>query len=157
MKLPSVGKLKAHPNGSGNGVVRNMVTTAEYAGASYLFGYVQNAYPQHARVHGVPVDLAAGVAAKAASFLLTMMGVSGKVGSARSHLDVVGNAGIGAYFHTLGSGHGFNKSGRVRAVLPAGSVGKLNKAVPEATILGVSARAPKGDLLTASDLMSLAR
>lgn len=147
-------KLSSHPQAAyGHGLVGDLVTTAEYAGASYLFGYVQNAFPGRARILGVPADLVTGVTAKAASLVLTLVG---KAGAARPHLDVLGNAGIGAYFHTLGSGHGFSKSGRVRAILPAASADKLLKAVPESTIFGVAARAPQGDLLTSADLARLA-
>lgn len=146
-------KLDRHPGGHGSGLFANALTTAEYAGASYLFGYVQNAFPGRARIAGVPADLAVGVAAKAASLLSTL---TGTMGVARPHLDVLGNAGLGAYFHTLGSGHGFKKSGRVRAVLPATAAAKLRQAVPESTIFGVESKAPKGDLLTADDLARLA-
>lgn len=151
MKLSALSK---HSHGHADGFAGNLLTTAEYGGASYLFGYLQNAFPGRARIAGVPADLAAGVALKALSLGCSMFGVAG---GARPHLDVVGNAGIGAYFHTLGSGHGFTKSGRTRAVLPAGSANKLRAAVPEATILGVNAKAPAGDLLTSADLAALAR
>ena len=147
-------KLASHPNGTGPGVVKDLVTTAEYAVASFAFGYVQNAFPGRAKVGPAPLDLAVGVAAKAVSLGLTLFG---KVGGARSHLDVLGNAGIGAYFHTLGSGHGFKKSGRVRAILNAGDAAKVMKVAPATTVFGVSARAPQGDLLSASDLANLAR
>lgn len=146
-------KLKSHPNGRAAGLVSNVVLTAEYAGASYLFGYLQNAFPGRASFFGVPADLAVGVAAKAASLVSTVSGM-GRV--ARPHLDVLGNAGIGAYFHTLGAGHGFQKSGRVRATLPATSVAKLRQAVPESTIFGVNQKAPQGDFLTSEDLARLA-
>jgi hypothetical protein len=147
-------KLVKHPQAAiGHGLAGDVMTAAEYAGASYLFGYVQNAFPGRARLFGFPADLVTGVVAKAASLGLTL---TGKVGGARPHLDVLGNAGLGAYFHTLGSGHGFKKSGRVRAILPASAADKLLKAVPESTIFGVDARAPQGDLLTASDLARLA-
>lgn len=146
-------KLDKHPGGHGYGAVANVLTTVEYAAASYGFGYLQNAFPGKARIMGVPADLAAGVAAKALSILSTL---SGHGGVLRPHLDVLGNAGLGAYFHTLGSGHGFKKSGRVRAILPAGAAAKLQAAVPESTIFGVQSRAPHGDVLTASDLAALA-
>ena len=148
------GKLAKHPNGQSSGVVSNALVTAEYAAASYAFGYLQNSGMVRTHIFGVPVDLAAGVAAKAASLGLTLAGVAGGM---RPHLDVLGNTGIGAYFHTLGSGHGFSKSGRVRAILPAGSAGKLQSAIPGVTILGVASSAPKGDLLTSADLAALAR
>lgn len=151
MKILS--KLDKHPNGHGYGAVKNLLTTAEYAAASYGFGYLQNAFPGKAKIAGVPADLAAGVAAKALSILSTL---SGHGGALRPHLDVIGNAGLGAYFHTLGSGHGFKKSGRVRAILPAGAAAKLQAAVPESTIFGVQSRAPHGDVLTADDLAKLA-
>jgi len=145
--------LDKHPGGHGYGVLANALTTAEYGAFSYGFGYLQNAYPGKARIMGVPADLAVGVAAKAASIASTLFGIAG---ASRPHLDVLGNAGIGAYFHTLGSGHGFKKSGRVRAILPASAAAKLAAAVPESTIFGVAARAPQGDLLTADDLSRLA-
>lgn len=151
MKLLS--KLDKHPNGPGYSAVKNVVATAENALASYGFGYLQNAYPGKAKIAGVPADLAVGVAAKAVSVLATL---SGHGGVLRPHLDVLGNAGIGAYFHTLGSGHGFKKSGRVRAILPATAAAKLQAAVPESTIFGVQSRAPHGDVLTADDLAALA-
>lgn len=147
-------KLAKHPHGHSDGLTGNAIGLAEYAGASYLFGYVQNAFPGRARLFGLPADLLTGVVAKAASLGLTLAGAARGV---RPHLDTVGNAGIGAYFHTLGSGHGFKKSGRVRAILPAGSVAKLQAAVPESTIFGVDARAPKGDLLSTADLVRLAQ
>jgi hypothetical protein len=146
-------KLAGHPNGPGSGLMKNVVQTAEYAGASYLLGYVQNAYPGKAQIFGVPLDLATGVAMKAASLLSTFTGFAT---AARPHLDTVGNAGLGAYFHMLGSGAGFHKSGRVRAILPPGSVDKVMKAAPGTTLFGVAARAPQGDLLSASDLSRLA-
>lgn len=147
-------KLGSHPNGTGPGFVKDVVQVAEYAGASFLFGYVQNAYPGKAKLGPAPLDLAVGVIAKVASLGLTL---AGKVGGARSHLDVLGNAGIAAYFHTLGSGHGFKKSGRVRAILEAGDTDKVMKVAPKTTVFGVEARAPKGDLLSANDLQNLSR
>lgn len=151
-------KLEKHVHAHPNSLVGNAMTTAEYAGAAFAFGYVQNAFPNYGRVKGVPLDLGVGVAAKVASLALTLLGKTGGVlGKSRPHLDIVGNAGIAAYAHTLGSFHGFKKSGRVRAVLPAGSEAKLQAAVPGATIMGVAAKAPPGDLLSASDLAKLAR
>jgi hypothetical protein len=150
-------KLSSHPNGNRSGVQSNLMVTAEYAAAAFAFGYIQNAYPDKARIYGVPTDLGVGVAAKAASMFVTLLGKGGVLGKARPHLDIVGNAGIAAYFHTLGAGHGFKKSGRVRAILPAGSEAAVQKAVPAATIMGVAANTQPKDLLSASDLAKLAR
>ena len=150
-------KLSSHPNGLAAGFVNYAIVTAEYAAAAFAFGYIQNAYPDKARIAGVPTDLGVGVAAKAASLVVTLLGKGGVLAKARPHLDIVGNAGIAAYFHTLGAGHGFKKSGRVRAILPAGSEAALSKAVPAATIMGVAANTQPKDLLSSADLAKLAR
>ena len=147
-------KLNKHPNSHGYGIGKNVLGTLELAGASFGFGYLQSRYPGKAKVGPVPLDLAVGIASKVVSLGLTLGGVGGAF---RPHLDSVGNAGLACYAHTLGAGMGFKKSGQVRAVLPASAAGKLQQAVPQATILGIDQRAPKGDLLVARDLANIAR
>lgn len=152
-----VSNLSKHPNGPKDGVVGNVTTVVVGGATSFALGYAMSSSDQHAKIFGVPTDLLTGVAAKTASLGLTLFGVDGKAGAARPHLDAIGNAALNCWMHTLGTGAGFKKSGRVRAWLPASSADKLRKLVPESTIFGVAARAPQGDLLSSSDLASLAR
>lgn len=141
-------KLKQH------GIVKNLTTAAVYAGASYGFGYIQNAYRSKAHVMGVPLDLAAGIGFKAVSLGASMLGMGSGFAP---HLDTIGNAGIGAFFHTLGAGHGAQKAGVKRLLVNEADMVKAKAALPNATILGDLGKAPKGDFLSAKDLAALAR
>jgi hypothetical protein len=134
--------------------IRQAVPTATYAGASYGFGYLQNRYRDKASVMGVPADLLAGVGFKALAIAGTLLGKGRKF---VPHLDTVGNAGIGAYFHTLGAGHGAQKSGVKRVLVSDGDVKKVLAVSPNATVLGAIPKAPHGDYLSAQELANLAR
>lgn len=138
---------------SGFGVLPKVVESVEYGAASYGFGYLQSRY--RASVMGVPVELLAGVAGKALVLGGEMMGLpSSKFGKVLSvampHVDVVANAGIGAYFHTLGVGHG----AKAAAALPAG---KAPTKALGTTVLGAIPKAPHGDFLSAAELAEMAR
>ena len=136
------------------GVVPSLVEAAEYVGASYGFGYLQNRYREKASLMGVPADLLAGVGLKAAALAADVMGKSGGVACLAS---TVGNAGLGAYFHTLGAGHGAQASGVKRLLISDKDVAKARAALPNATILGEIPKAPHGDFLSAAELAEMAR
>lgn len=123
-----------------------------YAGASYGFGYLQNRYRERAQIMGVPADLAVGMVAKVAAVFggRYLKGFHGVV-------DTVANAGVGAFFHTMGSGHGGRASGLKRFVVPASDVDKVKKAIPSATILGEIPRQTQGAWLSTKDLAELSR
>lgn len=131
---------------SGFGVLPKVVESVEYGAASYGFGYLQSRY--RSSVMGVPVELLAGVAGKA----LVLVGgeMMGLLPAVMPHVDVVANAGIGAYFHTLGVGHG----AKAAAALPAG---KAPTKALGTTVLGAIPKAPHGDFLSASELAEMAR
>jgi len=154
-KLVAVAPHRDVPPKSKKGTiaVRHVVETVEYAGASYLFGYIQNRYRNKATVFGVPVDLAAGVLLKGASLTMDLLGKSEGLSS---QANLFGNAGIGAFFHTLGSGQGGKAAGIRRALVKESDVKKLQAMLPDATILGVSEKAPVGDFLKPHELVTLA-
>lgn len=138
--------------GKVNTLVGATVGALVYGGASYAFGYAQNRYRERASLFGVPADLLTGaVLTGASAFGLLGRGAIGHLGHD------VGKAGIGAFFHTLGAGHGGTASGLTRAVVPKGDVHKLKAAVPNATILGELPKAPHGDFLKPNDLSVLSR
>jgi hypothetical protein len=132
------------------------VETATYVGASFAFGYAQNRYREKASLAGVPADLLAGGGLKLGVVLGEMLGGS-KVARYARLADPVANAGLGAYFHTWGSGAGAKASGLKRVLVSASDADRVKKLVPGATILGDIARAPHGDYLSASQLAALAR
>ncbi len=134
--------------------VASAVTLVEYGAASYGLGYVKNRWRDKAHVKGVPVDLAGGIVLKLASLAMQL---SNKGTGLAPHLDTVGNAGVGAFFHTLGSSHGAAASGLRRLLIPASDVAKAKAALPNATILGEIPKAPPGDYLSSADLQRMAR
>jgi hypothetical protein len=136
------------------GLKENLMVTAEFAAASYGFGYLQNRYRQKAQMFGVPADLLAGVAFKAASLGSHVFGVGHALAP---HLDIVGNAGVGAFFHTLGAGHGAKASGVKRLLVGDADLEKVKKVLPNPEIIGAIGKAPHGDFLSASELAALAR
>ena len=137
---------------SKRGTARGVVEAVEYAALSYGFGYAQNRYREKASLFGVPADLLAGGVMKAMALF------GGKyLKGAHSLVDTAANAGIGAFFHTMGAGHGGKKSGLSRVVVPAGDVDKVKKAVPSATILGDIPKQTQGAFLSTRDLAELSR
>lgn len=141
----------------GRGVMPHLVETVEYAGAAYGFGYLQNRYREKASVLGMPVDLLAGVVLKGAALSSELLG-KGASGWMTSLANNVGNAGVGAFFHTMGAGHGAHAAGVKRMLLTsAADVAKAKAALPGATILGEIPKAPHGDFLSAAELAELAR
>ena len=136
------------------GLVANAVETAEFAGASYAFGYLQNKYRGKAQMFGVPADLLAGVAFKAASLGSHVFGVGHALAP---HFDIIGNAGVGAFFHTLGAGHGAKASGVKRLLVGDADLEKIKKVLPNPEVIGAIGKAPHGDFLSASELAALAR
>lgn len=144
--------LKQHSGaGTRTGIMGNLVTTAEYAAASYGFGWLAVTRP---RVFGFPVALAAGVGLKAVSLGCGLLGY----GKYCADIDVLGNAGIGAYANALGASHGAKSAGITRLVLPKGAdANKARTLIPGSEVLGAIAAAPQGDLLSANDLLNLAR
>lgn len=147
---------KFHPRKSG--LMSNVVETVEYAGASYAYGYFLSKHREKASIFGVPADLAVGAGLKLLAFGAEMFGHGAALAP---HANVLGNAGIGAYMHTLGSGKGAGDSGVKRiAVAPGTSPGAVKTAMrglPGSTVLGDLPKAPRGDFLSARDLADLAR
>lgn len=133
------------------GLVKEAVSVAEGAAASVAFGYVQNKYRDKAEIKGIPADLLVGALTKVVAVAAD---IYGKVPGWTPHLHSVGNAGINAYFHTLGSGLGGKAAfpeGSKRVMLPPGA------ALPAgATVLGVIPAAPVGDHLSPADINRLA-
>lgn len=151
---------KIYPGRKGsftNELARTAVDAAIFGGASFGYGYVQSRYREKASIMGVPADLAAGVGLTALSFLGDWYGVGGVVGGLSHTTKMVGLAGIGSYFHTLGSGHGAQKSGVRRIAVHAKDVGKAKSALPNSTVLGEIPKAPHGDFLSPAQLDALAR
>ena len=70
-------------------------------------------------------------------------------------MDLVANAGVGAFFHTLGAGHGAKSAGVTRFMTTA-SADKVKAALPGVTILGEIPQAPAGNFLSARDLAAMA-
>jgi hypothetical protein len=148
--------------GKRGGLVHTLVGeatgTAVYAGASYGLGYVMNAYPTRARLFGgrLPLDLAVGVSGLGGAVAMEVFGRSNG-GWVLPLVRDVGRAGIGAFCHTLGAGHGAQKSGLKRLLIPEGDVAKARAALPNATFLGVEPKAPHGDYMSTRQLLDLAR
>ncbi len=134
-------------------LIHEAVETAEFVGASYGFGYLQGRYREKASVLGAPADLVAGVAAKVVSLGLSLWG-KGEMLS--PHVNVLGNAGLAAYFHTHGVGAGSQKAGIKRILVHESDVAKVKKVLPDATVLGAIGKAPHGDMLTPDMIQSLA-
>lgn len=146
---------KLHPRKAG--MVSNVVETVEYGAFSYGYGFLQNKYRGKASVKGVPADVLAGVGFKAAALLMDAFGGSA-VAKVSPHINVLGNAGIGAFFHTLGAGHGAKSAGVTRLLLAPGTDVKKAKAMlPGSEVLGGIPPAPKGDFLSSSELAAMAR
>jgi hypothetical protein len=121
-----------------------------YAGA-YAFGMAKGYYRDKAFVMGQPIDLVAGAALTVASALFNAY--SGGRSQLSPHMERLGDAGLMSYFNSLGAGHGTAKSGRMVAVLPAGSSGsRIAGLSPGASILGTIPQASGGDYLTAEEI-----
>lgn len=146
---------KYHPRKGG--LVSNVVETAEYGAASFVYGYTQAKYGKKAYVKGIPVDVLSGVALKVVAFGMDAFGGS-MMGRIAPHLNVLGNAGVGAFFHTYGVGKGIASSGVTRMLLPSGTdLKKVQAVAPGSTIMGAIPQAPKGDFLSTAELASMAR
>lgn len=148
-------KVGGKSHGKGHKVFNALGSAAVYGGASYAFGYLQNRYRERASVMGVPADLLAGGALSAVSLGCELMG---KTGALSALARDVGNAGIGAFFHTLGAGRGAHAAGVTRLLLknPA-QLAAAKKAVPDAEVLGSIQPAPHGDFLTPAELAEMAK
>lgn len=138
-------------------IKHGIVPKGEYLGASYLGGYVLGAYPDHMRVKNVPTVPLVGAVLQVLSLAVEKFRVGGIAAKLRPHAESVGIGLIGSYLTTIGTSHGYPKSGRSRVVVSSGDVAKLKAAVPGATILGVSEQAPPGRELSASDIEAIAR
>ena len=144
-------------NPDNTGPVARAVEGAEYFAASYGYGYVQNRFRERAAVGPVPLDLLAGGVFKAASIGLNLWSKkAGKLAKAAPYANVLGNAGIAAFGHTLGAGAGAKASGVTRLVLAHHTdLATVKKVLPTATILGEIPKAPVGDFLTPAELERL--
>jgi hypothetical protein len=129
---------------------------AVYGLASYGFGYVENRYRDKASVMGVPVSAVAGGALVLGSLVASVSGGS-KLKRVVPYAYDVGLAGLGAYLHTLGAGHGAQHSGVSRIMVDQKDVAKVKAVVPKSTLLGEIPAAPHGDYLSSKDLANLAR
>lgn len=138
----------------GRSLMGEAIHTAEYVGASFAYGYVQNRYRDKASVAGVPLDLGLGAALKLGSIVAHMAGFSGLL---VDQADLVGSAGLAAHFHTVGAGLGAEKSGVTRVIADKKDVPKIKAAAPSSTVLGSIPRAAHGDLLSPAQLAHLAR
>lgn len=125
------------------------IEAAEYGAASFAYGYAQNRWRDKATIKGVPLDLLGGVVFKAASLLTA--------GKMAHHLSIFGNAGVGAWAHTMGAGYGAKASGVRRLLVSAADADKVKKQFPGATVLGAIAPAPHGAFLSSEKLRDLAR
>lgn len=129
-----------------------LLETAEYAGASMGLGYLYGRYREKASLFGVPADLAVGLLGKTVGLGLDLFS-RGSGGAGRQFLHAVGNAGLGAVAHKLGTGLGLRASGRKVVSLPAGAMLPAG-----ATLLGGDLpSAPPGDALGDADLEALSR
>jgi hypothetical protein len=141
-------------NPDGKSTINKLAEAAEYSLASYGYGWTQNRYRERASLGGIPADLLTGGVMKAASIAMDLWhkgkGVS-------PYANLLGNAGLGAFFHTLGAGHGAQSSGVTRLLIKDSDVAKAKAALPGATILGEIPKAPHGDFLSASDLAAMSR
>lgn len=138
------------------GIIGNVVETAEYGAASYAFGYLANRYRDKAKVFGVRTDLAVGVGLKVVALAGDYFGIPA-ISALDHHLNTIGNAGVGAYFHTLGAGHGSRASGVKRVLIKSGDIDKVKKVVPDAEIIGQIGAAPAGAYLSEQKLREMAR
>jgi hypothetical protein len=103
-------------------------------------------------------DLLAGIVSKVVVLGADLFGANGRmVRGVLPHVNTLGNAAVGAYFHTRGAGYGAQASGVKRLILPAGQVDAVKKAFPSATVLGAIPKAPHGDFLSAAELAEMAR
>lgn len=93
----------------GRGGMAYLVDAAERYGGVTAFGYIHGKYGDGAEVKGVPVDLGAGIALKAAGLALDIFG-SGR-SKLSPHLNALGDAGISAFLHTVGVGMGSGSGG----------------------------------------------
>lgn len=143
-------KMHKHP------LVHNLMSTGEYAAGSYAFGYLQNRYREKASLAGIPADLLAGAALKVVA-IGTNLTSNKWARRLAPHANTFGNAGIGAFFHTLGAGHGAQASGVKRLLISEADVPKAKAALPNATILGVDKETRPRDVLSARELADMAR
>ncbi len=130
--------------GKKSGAVHEVVETVEYAAASWGFGYLQGRFRERASIGPVPADLGVGLGLKILALAGNILGKGGKV---LPHMHLIGNAGIGAYMHTHGVGAGSQKSGVKRLLVNAADVAKVQKILPDVTVLGAIPKAPPGDFL----------
>lgn len=134
-------------------VSRNIVEAGAYGAASYGYGFIQNKYREKASVKGIPADAIAGTGFKIISIAMQCMGKDGVVASG---VDILGNAGIGAFCHTLGAGHGAKSSGVVRLLINERDKAKALAAIPGATVLAGTGQAPTGAFLSQDKLRAMA-
>jgi hypothetical protein len=136
---------------------KEVLDLVEYSGASYVWGYLMHRYGERASKWGVPADLGGGLLASAAALGL---GLAGYGGGLTPLIGNVGRAGVGAFCHTLGAGHGSKKSGTTRMRLDAKDADKAQKALAAAgvktTVFGAIPQAPHGDFLSTRDLRQMA-
>lgn len=144
---------KYHRDVKDDGLVVGVVEVAEYAAASYGFGWMQNHFRDRASLFGAPADLIAGGVLTAAS----LFGGKYLHGGLHRLVDTVGKAGLGSWFHTMGAGKGAQTSGVKRVLVDAKDVQKVKSVLPKSTVLGEIPKAPHGDFLSSRDLANLAR
>lgn len=141
-------------NTAGKGVTNKVAEAVEYGVASYVYGYVQSRWREKASVAGIPADLVSGVVFKAASIAADLWGGKSLM-KAAPHANVLGNTGIGAFFHTFGAGHGAQSSGVKRVLVKESDLPKLKGM--NVTVLGAIPKAPHGDYLNSRDLAELSK
>lgn len=154
--MGAIKRILDHINPAHDGVVPKLAEAAEYFGASYAFGYVQNKYREKASVAGIPADLVVGGLSKAVAIGMDLWGSTKMATGMAPFANVIGNAGIAAFGHTLGAGAGAKASGVRRLLISESDVAKAKAALPNATILGEIPKAPHGDFLSSRDLASMA-
>src|SRR6266702_270088 len=135
-------------------LLHQVVPTAEKMGAIAAFGYVTNKYREKVTFYGGHGDLLAGFVLKAAAVAGAVMG---KGGNLLPHLNNVGDAGLMAWAHAIGSGWGAQSSGVKRLLIKESDLKKAKAALPDATVLGEIPKAPHGRFMSAAELASLAR
>ncbi len=136
---------------NGNRLTGLAIDKAERYAAAYGFGMAKGYYRDKAFVMGQPIDLVLGALLTAGGALFNAY--SGGRSQLAPHMERIGDAGMMSYFNSLGAGHGTSKSGRMVAVLPAGSAGsKIAGLSPGAHILGTIPPASGGDYLTAEEI-----
>ncbi len=141
----STGHVAGRPSAIGG-----IVDMAERYGGQAAFGFIHGMYKEKAEIKGIPVDILAGILLKGSAIALDMYGHGRS--KAAPHLNALGDAGIGSFFHSLGTGLGHHMSGDqapAQAALPA--------AKKPATISGAIPPAPVGDFLNTQNLADLAR